>query len=49
VGDDRVENVIETIARNARTGVHGDGIMIVTPVEQGVNIMTIERGNNIIK
>jgi nitrogen regulatory protein P-II 1 len=49
VGDDRVDVVIETIAKNARTGVHGDGIIIVTPVEQGVNIMTMERGNNIIK
>jgi nitrogen regulatory protein PII len=47
--DDKVEIVINTIGKNARTGKHGDGIIIVTPVEQGVNILTMEKGDNIIK
>lgn len=49
VGNDKVDIVIETIGKNARTGMHGDGIIIVTPVEEGVNIMTMERGDNIVK
>lgn len=49
VPDDKVETVIETIGNNARTGVHGDGIIVVTPVDQTVNIMTMEKGEKVIK
>ena len=49
VANDTVDIVIDTIAKKARTGVHGDGIIIVTAVEQGVNILTMEMGDDIIK
>jgi nitrogen regulatory protein PII len=42
VADDKVVIVINSIGKNARTGMHGDGTIIVTPVEQGVNILTME-------
>jgi len=31
------------IAKSARTGVHGDGIIFVIPVEQVVNILTMDK------
>jgi len=39
VADDQVKNVIKTITKSARTGVHGDGIVFVMPVEDLVNIL----------
>ena len=49
LADEKLNMVIDTIAKNARTGMHGDGIIIVTPVEQALNILTMEKGENLFK
>lgn len=38
------DRLIRTIAEAARTGVEGDGIVFVTPVEQAIKIRTGEEG-----
>lgn len=35
-----VEKTVETILKNARTGYKGDGIIIISPVEEVINIRT---------
>lgn len=42
VQDDRVEEVIDSIIKSARTGKIGDGKIFVLPVEQVVRIRTGE-------
>jgi nitrogen regulatory protein P-II 1 len=49
VSDDKVNLVLDTICNSARTGAHGDGILYVLPVEQAVSILTMDRGDNVIK
>jgi nitrogen regulatory protein P-II 1 len=44
LSDHNVEKTIQTIAAAARTGVQGDGIIFVYPVEDVVRIRTGERG-----
>ena len=46
VPSERVEQVIETIGRAARTGKAGDGKIFVVPVEEAVRIRTGERGRD---
>ncbi|MEH8044882.1 P-II family nitrogen regulator [Gallibacterium anatis] len=46
VGDDLVENVIETIVEAAQTGRVGDGKIFVLPLEQVVRIRTHETGDD---
>ncbi|KGQ31631.1 nitrogen regulatory protein P-II 1 [Gallibacterium genomosp. 2] len=46
VGDDLVENVIETIVEAAQTGRIGDGKIFVLPLEQVVRIRTRETGDD---
>jgi len=46
VPDDKVDNVIDTILAEGRSGSIGDGKIIVTPVEQFIRIRTGERGND---
>ncbi len=46
VPDEKVENVIDTILAEGRSGSIGDGKIIVTPVEQFIRIRTGERGND---
>lgn len=46
VGDDLVENVIETIVEAAQTGRVGDGKIFVLPLEQVVRIRTRESGDD---
>ena len=48
VGDAVVDNVIEAIAENARTGAVGDGKIWVTPVESIMRVRTGERGESAI-
>jgi len=43
VKDSDVENVIEIICENAKTGKHGDGKIFVIPVESVVRVRTGER------
>ncbi len=42
VGDDRVDDLIETIAAAARTGKPGDGRIFVIPVGRSVRVRTGE-------
>jgi nitrogen regulatory protein P-II 1 len=44
VPENQANVVIDTITKNARTGVHGDGIIFVLPVEAVVNILTVGIG-----
>ena len=43
VQDEKVEEVIQTIVENARTGDHGDGVIFVSTIEKAVNIATLNR------
>jgi nitrogen regulatory protein PII len=48
VPDDRVELVIRTIVKHARTGEsgeQGDGIIFVSTIEDAINIATLEKGD----
>ena len=45
VGDDKVEQVIDTIVAAARSGQIGDGKIFVVPVNEAVRIRTGERGS----
>ncbi len=45
VKDKDVEKVIETIIRNSRSGVPGDGKIFVIPVEDAIRVRTGEKGN----
>jgi nitrogen regulatory protein PII len=48
VPDDRIELVIRTIVRYARSGEsgeQGDGIIFLSSIEQAINIATLEEGD----
>jgi nitrogen regulatory protein PII len=49
VPDSHVQNVISVITERGRTGAHGDGIVFVMPIEHIVNIMSLEKGENVVK
>lgn len=46
VPEERVDAVIDTIARSAQTGKIGDGKIFVSSVEQAIRIRTAETGND---
>jgi nitrogen regulatory protein PII len=46
--DEQVEELIQTIASAAHTGLRGDGKIYVHDVEEAVSIQTGERGAHII-
>ena len=46
LSDHNVEKTIEAIAKAARTGKEGDGIIFIYPVEDVVRIRTGERGHD---
>lgn len=46
VGDDRLNQAIETILRTAQTGQIGDGKIFVTPLESTIRIRTGETGES---
>ena len=46
VSDDRVDDVVETIERTARTGQIGDGKIFVSPIEGARRIRTGELDND---
>lgn len=48
VSDEKVDTIVETIAKAARTGEIGDGKIFVMPVEEVVRIRTGERGHDAI-
>ena len=48
VTEELVNQVIEVVMENARTGRIGDGKIFVTPVEETVRIRTGERGKDAV-
>ncbi len=44
VNDDKLEEVVEVIMTNARTGEIGDGKIFISPIEEVIRIRTGERG-----
>lgn len=49
IDDDRLDQVVATIAKTANTGKIGDGKIFVSPVEQAVRIRTGETGNEAVR
>jgi len=45
---EKVDQIVETICKAARTGNIGDGKIFVMPVEQVIRVRTGERGNEAI-
>ena len=48
LSDNNVEKTIDAIVKAARTGVEGDGIIFIYPVEDVVRVRTGERGHQAI-
>ncbi len=48
VEDERVDTVVKTIMKAARTGRIGDGKIFIIPVEHAIRIRTGESGNHAI-
>jgi nitrogen regulatory protein PII len=46
--DELVETVVSAILAHARTGLHGDGKIFVSEVEQAVRIASGERGEGVV-
>ena len=46
--DGIVNDVVEAIEKNAHTGLHGDGKIYISPIEEAVRISTGERGKTAI-
>ena len=44
--DDMVDEIVNNIEKNARTGKQDDGKIFVSPVEEACRISTGQRGNN---
>ena len=44
VEKERVDRLVEIIRKNARTGYRGDGMVIVSPVEEVFKVRTDENG-----
>jgi nitrogen regulatory protein P-II 1 len=42
--DECVDKVVETILKKAKTGRKGDGIIVVSPIEEVISIKTKEKG-----
>ena len=46
--DELVENIISTIEKAAHTGLHGDGKIYVSDIDNAVRISTGERGDKAV-
>ena len=46
LSDRNLEPAIDAILKSAHTGEPGDGLIFVTPVEEGIRIRTSERGQD---
>lgn len=46
---EEVQRVVETIQEKAHTGLQGDGIIYVTPVEQAIHIRTGSTGPEVLQ
>ena len=43
-GDEQVDEIVETICREAHTGLRGDGKIYIAPIEGAIRISSGERG-----
>ncbi len=48
ISNDHLEKVVEIIRQSARTGYQGDGMIIVSPVEQAFKVRTDAEGIEVI-
>lgn len=48
ISDKDTEKVIGLIRKNGRTGYHGDGMILVSPVDEVYKIRTDEKGIDVI-
>jgi nitrogen regulatory protein P-II 1 len=48
IPDEHLDRTVQTIIESARTGESGDGIVIVTTIEQAINISTLDKGDSAI-
>ena len=48
IGDARVDEVVATLAKAARSGKIGDGKIFILPVEQAIRIRTGETGDDAV-
>lgn len=49
VPNDKLDLVVKTIAENARTGEVGDGFIMVSDLQQIINITTLDKGEYAFK
>lgn len=49
VSDDHVEQIIDTIISESKTGEYGDGKIFIYDVNDAIRIRTNERGENAVK
>ncbi|NOZ35492.1 MAG: P-II family nitrogen regulator [Chlorobi bacterium] len=48
ISDEQTEKIVELIRKNGRTGYHGDGMILVSPVDEAYKIRTDEKGVQVI-
>jgi len=48
VANEHVESVVEIIRRNGKTGYRGDGMIIISPVDEVYKVRTGEKGIHVI-
>ncbi|MBF0432174.1 MAG: P-II family nitrogen regulator [Fibrobacteria bacterium] len=48
IQDEQVNDVIEAISENGKTGKMGDGKIFILPVEQAVRVRTGEQGEDVL-
>jgi nitrogen regulatory protein P-II 1 len=41
--DSQIEDIVQAIVENARTGEHGDGIVSISNIERAINIYYLGR------
>lgn len=44
IAKEDMESVVELIRKNGRTGYHGDGMIIISPVDEVYKVKTDEKG-----
>ncbi|MGI0036776.1 MAG: P-II family nitrogen regulator [Nitrososphaera sp.] len=48
ISGDQVENVKDVIVNSAKTGEHGDGVILVSSTEQAFNIANLGKGEKVV-
>ncbi len=45
IPDEQIDKVVQVLIESARTGESGDGVVFVMPIEQAINISTLDKGD----